>query len=413
MARSAGSFRLAIRVLLAWPSCCMAAAAPSRQPPSIRSPVLVVHPRRRRRGVSAAAYRRRDPRARGKRAGVPRRRQPGPALGRCRRPASSAARCWPNSIPATCDCRRRPTQAQLRRGARPNSPAPAPIAPATRSSRSSNWSAVPRSMRRTPPMPPPPGRSRPSRAQLDVARNAAGYAQLRAPRDGVIANRQAEAGQVVAAGQAVFTLAGDAGREVAIALPEARIREFHVGQPVAGRIVERARASAGPERSARSRPPPIRRRAPTPRASRSSAPAPKRSNSARARASTSCDDGNARTARSRCRHCSAARTARARCGWSIRRRASCISTPVRTRRVRLGQRAGRSPADVDATGSSPPADTCCTKASACRRSIATTGPVARRVARDRGELSHAQLQPVGMGAAQPLAGRCTRCSCSR
>ncbi len=69
-------------------------------------------------------------------------------------------------------------------------------------------------------------------AQLDVARNAAGYAQLRAPRDGVVADRQAEAGQVVAAGQPVFTLAGDAGREVAIALPEGDIRQFRIGQPV-------------------------------------------------------------------------------------------------------------------------------------------------------------------------------------
>jgi multidrug efflux system membrane fusion protein len=76
------------------------------------------------------------------------------------------------------------------------------------------------------------GQARAARAQLDVARNQAGYAQLRAPRDGVIAARQAEAGQVVAAGQTVFTLAGDAGREVAIALPETRIRDFHAGQPV-------------------------------------------------------------------------------------------------------------------------------------------------------------------------------------
>lgn len=74
--------------------------------------------------------------------------------------------------------------------------------------------------------------ARAARAQLEVARNQAAYAQLRAPRDGVIASRQAEAGQVVAAGQAVFTLAGDGGREVAIALPEARIREFALGQPV-------------------------------------------------------------------------------------------------------------------------------------------------------------------------------------
>ncbi|WP_233198671.1 efflux RND transporter periplasmic adaptor subunit [Luteimonas rhizosphaerae] len=71
---------------------------------------------------------------------------------------------------------------------------------------------------------------RAARAQTDVARNQAGYTQLRAPRDGVIANRQAEAGEVVAAGQPIFTLAGDAGREVAIALPESRIAGFRVGQ---------------------------------------------------------------------------------------------------------------------------------------------------------------------------------------
>ncbi|TWI06119.1 multidrug efflux system membrane fusion protein [Luteimonas cucumeris] len=76
------------------------------------------------------------------------------------------------------------------------------------------------------------GQARAARANLDVARNQAEYAQLRAPRDGVIASRQAEAGQVVAAGQTVFTLAGDDGREVAIALPESRIRGFSVGQPV-------------------------------------------------------------------------------------------------------------------------------------------------------------------------------------
>lgn len=76
------------------------------------------------------------------------------------------------------------------------------------------------------------GQVRAIRAQLDVARNEAGYAQLRAPRDGVIATREAEAGQVVAPGQAIFTLAGDAGREVAIALPESSIHDFSVGQPV-------------------------------------------------------------------------------------------------------------------------------------------------------------------------------------
>jgi multidrug efflux system membrane fusion protein len=72
--------------------------------------------------------------------------------------------------------------------------------------------------------------ARAARAQFEVARNQAGYSQLRAPRDGVIASRQAEAGQVVAAGQAVFTLAGDDGREVSIALPESHIRDFAIGQ---------------------------------------------------------------------------------------------------------------------------------------------------------------------------------------
>ncbi|MBX3712749.1 MAG: efflux RND transporter periplasmic adaptor subunit [Lysobacter sp.] len=76
------------------------------------------------------------------------------------------------------------------------------------------------------------GQARAARAQLDLARNQAGYGQLRAPQDGVIASRQIEAGQVVAAGQPAFALAADSGREVAFALPESRIREFRVGQPV-------------------------------------------------------------------------------------------------------------------------------------------------------------------------------------
>lgn len=76
------------------------------------------------------------------------------------------------------------------------------------------------------------GQARAARAQMDVARNQAAYTQLRAPRDGVIASRNAEAGQTVTAGQTIFTLAGAAGREVAIALPESRIRDFRVGQPV-------------------------------------------------------------------------------------------------------------------------------------------------------------------------------------
>jgi len=74
--------------------------------------------------------------------------------------------------------------------------------------------------------------ARAARARLDVARNQAGYAQLRAPRDGVVTGRLAEAGEIVAAGQPVYLLAGDGGREVAIALPESRIGEFALGQAV-------------------------------------------------------------------------------------------------------------------------------------------------------------------------------------
>ena len=73
------------------------------------------------------------------------------------------------------------------------------------------------------------GQARAARAQWDVTRNQTGYTELRAPRDGVIASRQAEAGQVVAAGQTIFVIAADGGREIAIDLPEDRIRQFKVG----------------------------------------------------------------------------------------------------------------------------------------------------------------------------------------
>jgi membrane fusion protein, multidrug efflux system len=69
-------------------------------------------------------------------------------------------------------------------------------------------------------------------AQFDVARNQAGYASLRAPADGVIAQREAEAGQIVTPGQAIYTLAADGDRDVQISIPEQRIAAFKVGQPV-------------------------------------------------------------------------------------------------------------------------------------------------------------------------------------
>ena len=69
-------------------------------------------------------------------------------------------------------------------------------------------------------------------AEQNVASNQASYAVLRAPQDGVIAQRQVEVGQVVAAGQTVFTLAADGEREVLISVPEQAFARFQIGQPV-------------------------------------------------------------------------------------------------------------------------------------------------------------------------------------
>lgn len=75
-------------------------------------------------------------------------------------------------------------------------------------------------------------RLRQIQAEFSVANNQAGYAVLRASQAGVIARRQLEVGQVVAAGQTVFTLAADGEREVAISLPEQTFARFKVGQQV-------------------------------------------------------------------------------------------------------------------------------------------------------------------------------------
>jgi multidrug efflux system membrane fusion protein len=63
-------------------------------------------------------------------------------------------------------------------------------------------------------------RARQARAQASVSGNQAGYAVLRAPRNGVITQRLADVGEVVAAGQPVYVLAAEGEREVAIAVPE-------------------------------------------------------------------------------------------------------------------------------------------------------------------------------------------------
>jgi len=66
-------------------------------------------------------------------------------------------------------------------------------------------------------------------AQAQLARNQAAYATLAADAPGVIAAVLAEPGQVVGAGQAVFRLARDGAREVAIAIPESRLAGLQVG----------------------------------------------------------------------------------------------------------------------------------------------------------------------------------------
>lgn len=66
-------------------------------------------------------------------------------------------------------------------------------------------------------------------AQARLAQNQAGYTTLTADAAGVIAAVLAEPGQVVTAGQAVFRLARDGGREVAIAIPESRLAGLKVG----------------------------------------------------------------------------------------------------------------------------------------------------------------------------------------
>lgn len=67
---------------------------------------------------------------------------------------------------------------------------------------------------------------RAAQARQQLNTNLRGYTTLVADRDGVVSAIGAEAGQVVAAGQQVVTLAGDGEREVVISVPEARVDEL-------------------------------------------------------------------------------------------------------------------------------------------------------------------------------------------
>ncbi|WP_339514520.1 efflux RND transporter periplasmic adaptor subunit [Pseudomonas sp. RL_15y_Pfl2_60] len=71
-----------------------------------------------------------------------------------------------------------------------------------------------------------------AQADFNVANNQSDYAVLEASQDGVIAQRAVEVGQVVAAGQTVFSLAVDGEREVRIDLPEQAYSHYRVGQQV-------------------------------------------------------------------------------------------------------------------------------------------------------------------------------------
>ena len=73
-------------------------------------------------------------------------------------------------------------------------------------------------------------RVRQARAAANVSSNQTGYAILRAPKDGVIAQRMAEAGQVVAAGQTIFVLATDGAREISISVSEQFVSQFRPGR---------------------------------------------------------------------------------------------------------------------------------------------------------------------------------------
>src|SRR5262249_30851400 len=69
------------------------------------------------------------------------------------------------------------------------------------------------------------GRMERAQRALDLARNQLAYADLKADADGVITATLAEAGQVVALGQAVARLAHRGEMEAVVALPETRLAE--------------------------------------------------------------------------------------------------------------------------------------------------------------------------------------------
>jgi RND family efflux transporter MFP subunit len=74
------------------------------------------------------------------------------------------------------------------------------------------------------------GRLERARRALDIARNQLAYTELKANADGVITATLAEAGQVVAVGQAVARLAQRGEKEAVVALPETWLGEARRAQ---------------------------------------------------------------------------------------------------------------------------------------------------------------------------------------
>lgn len=71
--------------------------------------------------------------------------------------------------------------------------------------------------------------ARAAEAQGRLAQNQASYTTLDADASGVVAAVLAEPGQVVAAGQAVFRVARDGEREIAVSIPETHLASLKVG----------------------------------------------------------------------------------------------------------------------------------------------------------------------------------------
>lgn len=71
---------------------------------------------------------------------------------------------------------------------------------------------------------------RSANAQHALSANQRSFTTLVADRDGVVTGISAEAGQVVAAGQTVTTVAADGEREVAVSIPESRVDELRTAR---------------------------------------------------------------------------------------------------------------------------------------------------------------------------------------